>query len=160
MKLYFCDLTKNLFIFDAFSVFEEIIWWRLLRGIWISWTIISNEQAPIHAYYLPLELLLRMKIIKNLILILTKLNLRRPLRKKCGWGGFSTFPRWRSRVFLNWTSLTPSDFWCASFWNYRFKPFQISFFSGFNIRIMFRVRWFYSLFERMRLKSVDILYLL
>ena len=46
----------------------------------------------------------------------------------------------------------PSDFWCASFGNYRFKPFQISFFSGFYIKIMFWVRWFYSLFERMRLK--------
>ena len=72
-------MSKNLFIFNAFSIFEEIIWWRLLRGIWISWTIISNEQAPIHAYYLPLELLLRMKIIKNLILILTKLTLTRPI---------------------------------------------------------------------------------
>ena len=32
------------------------------------------------------------------------------------------------------------------------KPFKISFFSGFYIKIMFWVRWFYSLFERMRLK--------
>ena len=46
----------------------------------------------------------------------------------------------------------PSDFWCASFGKYRFKPFQISFFSGFYIKIIFWVRWFYSLFERMRLK--------
>ena len=46
----------------------------------------------------------------------------------------------------------PSDFWCASFGNYRFKPFQISFLSGFYIKIMFWLRWFYSLFERMRLK--------
>ena len=45
-----------------------------------------------------------------------------------------------------------SDFWCASFGKYRFKPFQISFFTGFYIKIMFWVRWFYSLFERMRLK--------
>ena len=35
---------------------------------------------------------------------------------------------------------------------YQFKPFQILFFSGFYIKIMFWVRWFYSLFERMRLK--------
>ena len=47
---------------------------------------------------------------------------------------------------------SPSDFWCASFGNYRFKPFQISFFSEFYIKIMFCVRWFYSLFERMILK--------
>ena len=45
-----------------------------------------------------------------------------------------------------------SDFWCASLRNYRFKPFQISFFSGFHIKMMFWVRWFNSLFERMRLK--------
>ena len=46
----------------------------------------------------------------------------------------------------------PSDFWCASFGKSRLKPFQISFFSGFYIKIMFWVRWFYSLFERMRLE--------
>ena len=70
----------------------------------------------------------------------------------CGWG-FSTFPRWRNRLFLNRTSLIPpSDFWCASFGKYRLKPFQISFFNGFYIKIMFWVRWFHSLFERMRLK--------
>ena len=43
----------------------------------------------------------------------------------------------------------PSDFWCASFGNYRFKPFQISIFSEFCIKIMFWVRCFYSSFERM-----------
>ena len=42
-----------------------------------------------------------------------------------------------------------SDFWCASFRKYRFKPFKISFFSSFYIKIMFWVRWFNSLFERM-----------
>ena len=46
----------------------------------------------------------------------------------------------------------PSDFWCAFFGNYRFKPFQISFSNGFYIKIMFWVTWFYNLFERMRLK--------
>ena len=56
------------------------------------------------------------------------------------------------RVFLNRTSLLPSDFFCASFGKYRFKPFQISFFSGFYMKIMFWDRWFYSVFERMRLK--------
>ena len=29
------------------------------------------------------------------------------LLKICGWGGFSTFPRWRSPLFLIRTSLTP-----------------------------------------------------
>ena len=35
----------------------------------------------------------------------------------------------------------PSDFSCASFGKYQFKPFQISFFSGFYIKIIFWVRW-------------------
>ena len=40
----------------------------------------------------------------------------------------------------------------AAFGKYRFKPFQNSFFKGFYIKIMFWVRWFYSLFDRLRLK--------
>ena len=32
------------------------------------------------------------------------------------WGGFSTFSRWRSRVFLNRTSLTPLRFWMRISW--------------------------------------------
>ena len=43
------------------------------------------------------------------------LTLRRPLRKSFGWGGFSTFPRWRSRGFLNRTSLTPLTFFIRIF---------------------------------------------
>ena len=66
------------------------------------------------------------------------------------------FRRFQGRgveFFFNRTSLTPpSDFWWASFGKYRFNPFQISFFSRFYIKIIFWVRWFYSLFERMRLK--------
>ena len=46
----------------------------------------------------------------------------------------------------------PSDFGCAFFGKYQFKPFQISFFSGFYVKILFWVRWFYSLLERKRLK--------
>ena len=70
-----------------------------------------------------------------------------------GWGGFSTFQRWRSRVFFRSDLTDPqSDFWCASFGKYRFKPFQILFYSGFYIKIIFLVRWFYSLFEGMRSK--------
>ena len=65
---------------------------------------------------------------------------------------FWRFKGEKASFFLNRTSLTPSDFWCASFGKYQFKPFQLSFFSGFYIKIMFWVRWFYSLFERMRLK--------
>ena len=59
------------------------------------------------------------------------LTLRRPLGKNCGCGGFSTFPRWMRRVSLNRTSLTPLRFSMRIFWKFRFKPFQISFFSEF-----------------------------
>ena len=73
------------------------------------------------------------------IIRISFLTLTRPLRRNCEWGGFSTFQRWRSRVFfLNRTSLTPpSDFWCGSFGNHD----------------LFWVRWFLSLSERMRLKK-------
>ena len=57
-----------------------------------------------------------------------------------------------SSFFLIGSHWPPSHFLCAFFGNYRFKPFKISFFSGFYIKIMFWVRWFYSLFERMRLE--------
>ena len=49
--------------------------------------------------------------------------------ESCGRGGFSMFPRWRSRVFFNRTSLTPWHFWCASLGKYQFKPFHLSFLS-------------------------------
>ena len=60
--------------------------------------------------------------------------------ESCGWGGFWTFPRWKSRVFLK-SDLTepPSDFWCASFGKYQFKPFQLS--VDFYINMMFSVRF-------------------
>ena len=38
----------------------------------------------------------------------------------------------------------PSEFFCASFVKYRLKPFQISFLSGFYIKVMFWVRWFFA----------------
>ena len=80
------------------------------------------------------------------------LTLKRLLRRKLRRRWFFDISEVKeSSFFLNRTSLTaPSDFWCASFGKYRFRPFQISFFSGFYIKIMFWVRWFYSLFERMR----------
>ena len=85
--------------------------------------------------------------------VLYRLTLRRPLRRKLWMRWFFDVSKVKESSFLK-SDLTdpPSDFWCASFGKYRFKPFQISFFSGFYIKIMFWVRWFYSLFERMRLK--------
>ena len=70
------------------------------------------------------------------------LTLRRPLRKNCGWGGFSTFPRWKSRLFfLNRTSLTPHQIFDAHLLvNTDLSPSR--FLIGFYIKIIFWVRWF------------------
>ena len=43
------------------------------------------------------------------------------------------FRRLKESIFFNRTSLTASDFWCASFGKYRFKPFQLSYFFWFFI---------------------------
>ena len=61
----------------------------------------------------------------------TLLTLTRPLRRKLRIRWFSTFPWWRSRVFLNQTSLTPLRFLMRIFWEMPIKPFQLLFFSGF-----------------------------
>ena len=81
----------------------------------------------------------------------SNLSLRRPLRRKLRMRWFFDISKVKESSFFK-SDLTdlPSDFWCASFGKYRFRPFQISFFSGFYIKVMFWVRWFYSLFERMR----------
>ena len=76
--------------------------------------------------------------------VLYRLTLRRPLRRKLWMRWFFDVSKVKESSFLksNLTYPLPSDFWCASFGNYRFKPFQISFFSGFYIKIIFWVRWF------------------
>ena len=81
------------------------------------------------------------------------LTLRRPLHRKLRMRWFLDVSKGKESSFFK-SDLTdpPSDFCCASFGNYRFKTFQISFFSGFYIKIIFWVRWFYNLFERMRLE--------
>ena len=84
--------------------------------------------------------------------IVFSLNPQAPVAKNCGWGGFRRFQREALEFFKIGPHWPPSDFWCASFEKYQFKPFQISFFSDFHMKIMFWVRWFYSLFERMKLK--------
>ena len=82
------------------------------------------------------------------------LTLRRPLRRKVRMRWFfDVFQVKESSFFISDLTDPPSDFWCASFGKYYFKPFKISFFIGFYTKIMFGVRWFYSLFERMRLWS-------
>ena len=73
---------------------------------------------------------------------------------------FRRFQSEEVEFFLNRTSLTPpsSDFCCASFGKYQFKPFQLSFFSGFLYQDLFWVSWFYSFFERMRLKRKKMMF--
>ena len=75
---------------------------------------------------------------------LRQLTLTRPLRRKLRMRWLFDLSKVKeSSFFLNRTSLTPpSDFCCASFRKYQFKSFQLSFYSGFNIKIMFWVRWF------------------
>ena len=60
------------------------------------------------------------------------LTLRRPLRRKIRMRCFLDISKVKESSFFK-SDLTnpPSDFWYASFENYRFKPFQISSFSGF-----------------------------
>ena len=89
--------------------------------------------------------------LKNISVI--ELTLRRPLRRKLRMRWFFDVSKVKeSRFFKLDLTDPPSVFLCASFGNYRFKAFQISFFSGFYIKIIFGVRWFYSSFERMRLE--------
>ena len=71
--------------------------------------------------------------------------------KRCEWGCFSTSPRWRSRLFLNLTSLTPHQIFDAHHLeNTNLSPYSFHFSVAFYIKIMFWVRWFYSLSKRMR----------
>ena len=66
------------------------------------------------------------------------LTLKRQLRKKLWMRWFFDVSKVKESSFFK-SDLTdpPSDFWCAAFGKYRLKPFQISFFSGFYINIIF-----------------------
>ena len=91
---------------------------------------------------------------KNFVLLRRHyLTLRRSLRIKVRMRWFFDVSKVKESSFFK-SDLTdpPSDFWCSSSGKYRFKPFQISFFSGFYNKIKSWVRLFCSLFERMRLK--------
>ena len=69
----------------------------------------------------------------------------------CGWGGLSTGEG--VEFFLNRTSLTPPQIFDAQLLeNADLSPSIFHFPVDFYIKIMFWVRWFYSLSERMRLK--------
>ena len=61
-----------------------------------------NDFSKIFADFLTLENYSNWKRFANRSHYSTawELTLRRPLHKKWGWSGFSTFPRWRSRVFF------------------------------------------------------------
>ena len=59
-------------------------------------------------------------------------------QKNCGWGGFSTFPRWRSRVFFK-SDLTdsPQIFDAHLFENTDLSPSRFNFSVGFISRSCF-----------------------
>ena len=93
----------------------------------------------------------------------------KPLRKY-----FSTWNLFNWRIIILWIIFlkdlkrpisfykldltdSPSNFWCVSFEEYHFKPFQISLSVGFYIKILFWVRWFYSLSERM-IRNILLIY--
>ena len=86
------------------------------------------------------------------------LTLTRPLRRKLRMRLFLDVSKVKESSFLK-LDLTdpPLRFLMRIFWeipHYALIGYklQLSFFSGFYIKIMFRVRQFYSLFERMKLK--------
>ena len=127
---------------------------RLYRRSFCAWSthLKFNQRDS------PLLLILSIQGFK-LIIIWKPLNPQAPVAQKItDKVVFRRFQGEGIEFFLNRTSLTPSDFWCASFGKYRFKLFQISFFSGFYIKIMFWGRWFHSLSERMRLKRKNVVY--
>ena len=83
------------------------------------------------------------------------LTLTRQLRRKLRMRWFFDVSKVKESSFFK-SDLTdpPSDFWCASFGKYQFKPFQLSFFSWFYIKIMLWVRRFLSLLEPFYLKKL------
>ena len=92
-----------------------------------------------------LKVLNRARVRWNFLIQIEKfayITLTRPLRRTL---------RMRWFILTDLTDPT-SDFWCASFGKYQFVPFQLSFNSRFYINIIFWLRWFYSLFEQLRLK--------
>ena len=98
------------------------------------------------------------KIIRGLTLITEKtarykLSLTRPLRTKLRMSWFFNVSKVKeSSFFKSDLAAPPLRFLIGIFGKYKLKPFQLLLFSGFYIKIMFCVRWFYSLFERMTLK--------
>ena len=58
--------------------------------------------------------------------------------ESCGWSGFSTFQRWRSRVFLDRTSLTPPQIFDSHLLeNTNLSPSSFHFAVPFYIKICF-----------------------
>ena len=90
--------------------------------------------------------------------MMRNLTLRRPLRP------FAAVAKIADELFFDVSKVKESSFFKSDLTippqifdahfleKYRFEPFHIWFFSGFCIKIMFWVRWFYNLFKRMRLK--------
>ena len=84
----------------------------------------------------------------------TKFNPQAPVAQRVAdevvFRRFFRRPRWRSRVFLIGRHWPPQIFDAHLLENTNLSPSSFHFSVGFYITIMFWVRWFYSLFERMR----------
>ena len=89
----------------------------------------------------------------------SKLTLRYPLRKKLRMSWFFDVSKVKeSSFFLIGPHWPPQIFDPHLLENTNFSPSSVQFSVGFYIKIMFWVRWFYSLFERMRLKRKNDVY--
>ena len=90
------------------------------------------------------------------------LTLRRPLRRKLWMKCFFDVSNVKeSNFFFIRTSLTfpPPKFLMRIFWKIPIQALPDFFFKWFLYQDLFWVRWFYSLFERMRLKRKKLHYL-
>ena len=104
---------------------------NLILGLILSWSFFTYENAESAVWGL-------LVFPVRLIFQVYTLTRRRPLRRKLRMRWFFDISRVKESSFFK-SDLTdpPSDFWCASFGKYQFKPFQISFSVGFISRSCF-----------------------
>ena len=104
------------------------------------------------------------KLYEWIIFFIHKLYIIQPsgarCAKSCGWGCLSTFPRWRSRVFLSDLTDPHQIFDAHLLENTDLSPSRFNFSVGFISRSYLWVRWFYSLFERKGLKRKITMFIL
>ena len=104
----------------------------------------NSYTCHIYTYWKPriLHKKLKARILKSYRIRIYKPSHAR-CAESCGWGGFSTFIRLRSRVLFK-SDLTdpPQNFDAHLLGNTNLSPSSFHFSVGFYIMIMFWVRWF------------------